>query len=198
MDGHHRIAAYRGLKQSKIKARVLDCSYKEMLLISGRLHLDASSPLTQAERSDFAWRLVAEELGYTKKETSQATGIGVRTIGYMRATLKDLKSREIEPPCTWWEAKRAQRDEEDEPPEFKNDEEAERQLEGAAKLIRKVFDRAKNEFPVKELGESLRRWCSTAMDAIISALMRDFLETVVGLILGGLGWEWPSTCLPFL
>lgn len=153
VDGHHRIAAYRGLKKSKIKARVLDCSYKEMLLISGRLHLDASLPLTQAERSDFAWRLVAEELGYTKKETSQATGIGVRTIGYMRATLKDLKSREIEPPCTWWEAKRAQRGEEDELPEFKYDEEAERQIEGAAKLIWKVLDQAKKEFPMMRLME---------------------------------------------
>ncbi|MAY33155.1 MAG: hypothetical protein CMM86_11195 [Rhodovulum sp.] len=116
----------------------------------------------------------------------------------MRATLKDLKSRENEPPCTWWKAKSARRGEEDGPPEFKNDQEAERQIEGAAQLIRTALDRVKNEFPVKKLGESVRRWCSTAMDAIISAWMRDFLETVFGSILGGLGREWPSTCLPFL
>ncbi|WP_417278648.1 ParB N-terminal domain-containing protein [Celeribacter sp.] len=146
LDGRHRVAAYRTSKQTqKIPAEVLECPFRDALLISGQRHTNSSLALTSQERADFAWRLVWEDLGYSKKEISQASGVSTRQVAYMRKRLKEIENTKGDITGDWWRDKKEQTVTEDKP--MMTDALHRQQVDEMAKAIRDLFDRRGNPLP---------------------------------------------------
>ncbi|NIZ09992.1 ParB N-terminal domain-containing protein [Pseudooceanicola sp. HF7] len=147
LDGRHRVAAYRSEKGAKkIPARVLECSFRDALLVSAQEHTNASLPLTSNQRADFAWRLVWENLDYSKKELSQATGVSPRTVGYMRARFKEMQAADTEITGRWWQDRKAKPEGDEEQP-MMSDAERREAVEAMSKALREVTDRRDNPLP---------------------------------------------------
>lgn len=180
LDGRHRVAAYRSMKQTKkIPAKVLECPARDALLASGRAHTNTSLSLTSQERADFAWRLVWEDFDYSKREISQATGVSIRQVGYMRKRLKEIASTQIEITGSWWRDKQEQEESEDNP--MMTDCERRKQVDEMAKVIRKTYDRRGNPLPF---------WDSELVaEATAQALGEQRLRQIYEFSFGGLNDE---------
>lgn len=103
IDGLHRLLAYRTNDMPKhIPARVLECSEKEALFAASKAHSKPVKSLNGIERQNLAWFLVRTSHGYTAKETSEASGVSMRQVKYMRARWKHFQSERIDPTGYWW------------------------------------------------------------------------------------------------
>lgn len=91
IDGHHRLAAYEEFeRKKKVPATIYNCDLDRARLLALEENTKTRLPLTQAERTDAAWRLVCLDGIYSKRQTVKATGVADGTIGKMRRTYKKL------------------------------------------------------------------------------------------------------------
>jgi ParB-like nuclease domain len=134
VDGHHRIAAYRLRNHKKpIKCEWFAGTPTEAVEEGYQRGLRNSLPITEADRLEEAWRRVLLEQG-SRKEISQASGVGTSTIAEMRR----VKKRYNEDPAfaervgrplletSWGVMKLAKREDEPDSEEQDIDEKAER------------------------------------------------------------------------
>lgn len=98
IDGHHRLAAYKQAleKDKKLKIRsvpvvvfqgTLAEAVRESVLCNSRDKL----PMRKGDKLERAWKLVCVDESWTREQISEATGVSVRTVANMRATMKELK-----------------------------------------------------------------------------------------------------------
>lgn len=103
LDGLHRLLAYLQEEEATlIPVLLIEASPEEALLLASSA---ASRPVKSSngfERQDLAWMLVRSGYTYTAKEISQASGVSVRQVKYMRARAREFKSAEINPTGQWW------------------------------------------------------------------------------------------------
>ena len=100
IDGHHRIEAYIMAEFTEgVPVVYFEGTPKEAVLEAGRANYKPKMPMSNDERNDYAWQLVL--LGkYSKKETSEASGVSLRQVSNMRATKVALKDLATE--CRSW------------------------------------------------------------------------------------------------
>lgn len=117
LDGHHRLEAYRRAALiSTVKVMVHDGPYHRVRLVALQENTRARLPMSDVERSDAAWRLVAEQEvdndpeRYSKAELAKLTQRSERTIGNMRATAKALIQDDHALPDSWQKAMRLKRE----------------------------------------------------------------------------------------
>lgn len=187
LDGRHRIAAYRSLNRKRVKARVIECPFRDALLHSGEVHKRDQKALTSEERANFAWRLVRlEGYNYSKSETANASGVSEPTVGRMRKRLKEMQESDQEPTGVWWKDRQDNPiDDEWEPP---TDEEQEETIRAMVKTIRDVLDRRQHEDP-KLWDEGLR------LEALARALGERTIKELFEFTCGGIEDEreaWPN------
>lgn len=144
LDGRHRIALQEiDAPVSMIRAKVLDCPWKDALLISGAQHVNSSLPLTAGQRADFAWRLTREGGGrFVKREIAKASGVSIRTVGYMRSRLREITKMNTEITGHWW---RDHKDREaDDSFEPLSDQQREEAIKEVVAYLRDMLDHRKN------------------------------------------------------
>lgn len=89
IDGHHRLEAYRRSSVAAIPVRSFEGSVADAVLEAGRANSRARLPMMPRERQSYAWRLVL--LGtYSKRGTSEASGVSERQIAIMRDAKRRL------------------------------------------------------------------------------------------------------------
>ncbi|MBB5722377.1 hypothetical protein FHS72_002003 [Loktanella ponticola] len=116
LDGAHRMAAYASLKtQREIPITIFEGTKKEAWKLAGLQGSKASLPLSVAERTNMAWRMVLE-FGYqmSKAEITQSSGVSDKTVAIMRKRRKvfaannDASSDDAakQPTGIWWQDRR--------------------------------------------------------------------------------------------
>jgi ParB-like chromosome segregation protein Spo0J len=110
IDGHHRLAAYAIAGRSAlVPVRYFGGTLEEAVAEAGRANAPAKLPMTAAERTDYAWRLVL--LGTcSKTETRRAASVGTGTVTTMRKVKERLGPAAFQYP-TWARARAAARGE---------------------------------------------------------------------------------------
>lgn len=105
LDGEHRICAYQtvGVMDS-IPAIILHCDRRTAILAALGGNAKRVLPLSQAERTDAAWRLVRESVTppYTRKEIVGMASVSARTVNYMRSRWAEMVKAGQEPTGEWW------------------------------------------------------------------------------------------------
>lgn len=103
LDGMHRLLTYhREGKHSSVPVTLIDCSPEEALLASSAASSRPVKSSNGIERQDLAWLLVRAEYSYTAKQISQASGVSIRQVKYMRARLREFETELINPTGEWW------------------------------------------------------------------------------------------------
>ncbi len=95
VEGHHRFAAYRKKLQDgdAVPVVVRRWTVREALANAGADNVKTQLPMTQKERSEYAWRLVKMIHHKTiapmsKAEIARRTGAAQRTVATMRSTAR--------------------------------------------------------------------------------------------------------------
>lgn len=138
IDGHHRVAAYsRSGVTSDIPVVFFEGTLEEAVLEAGRSNSQAKLQMDNAQRQDFAWRLV--RMGYKKREVVAAAGVSDGQVAIMRRVLKKLDSTADDYP-RWFRAHKAAHGKDD-PPMPDNEREAwvEAQAQLYADRLSKAF-----------------------------------------------------------
>lgn len=104
VDGHHRTLAYHLAKwSSPVPVVYFEGSVAEARLEGLKLNSKNKLPMTRDDKFEAAWTLVKEGRKYSKSDIADMTSVSERTIGTMRATLKEHPETEKE---LWSRAKR--------------------------------------------------------------------------------------------
>lgn len=151
LDGHHRIEAYKELKQSKklkrdsIPVVIFEGDLKDALSQSISLNSKDKLPMTKADKLESAWKMVCLDAG-SKAGISKVTTISERTIANMREARESFQKAhglgwEQEILSYSWEDMKANR----EPIEFDDDYEEAEARKWAVELGKIFADR-----PVKQ------------------------------------------------
>ncbi|WNB75958.1 hypothetical protein [Methylomonas koyamae] len=102
IDGHHRLAAYmeniqEGHWRGDIPVEVFEGDLYAAIGHAGYNNSQDKKPLSKKEKTNIAWRLVClnhqqgeEKETYSIAKTAAASGVGARTVSYMRSTLNRL------------------------------------------------------------------------------------------------------------
>lgn len=117
LDGHHRLEAYRRAGQvHTANVTVHEGPYHRVRLVALKQNTQARLPMSDVERSNAAWRLVAGQEKdkdpdrYSKAELAKLTQRSERTIANMRATAIALLKDDQELPDSWLQAMRLKRE----------------------------------------------------------------------------------------
>ncbi|WP_319530796.1 nuclease [uncultured Cohaesibacter sp.] len=105
IDGHQRLEAYRkvGCKEP-VPVEFFQGSLEDAVLEAGRRNTKVILPMDNAERNDYAWRLVLLDQ-YSKRDTAAASGISTSQVANMRKIRKELGEEAFA--CeTWFHAMR--------------------------------------------------------------------------------------------
>lgn len=173
LDGHHRLEAYRELKQSKkikrdaIPVRIFDGDITDALAESVSLNSKDKLPMTKADKLESAWKMVCLDAG-SKSLINKVTTISDGAIGNMRKAKAQFKEshgdgwEEEILNYTWEDMKAGKK-----PAEI-NDEYEEAQARKWAKELGKVFDTRPVKQPIifaraieiysESLAKSLGEW----------------------------------------
>lgn len=95
VDGHHRLEAYRRVERKRIRVEYFEGSPQEAVLEAGRRNSKVIAPMCEAERQEYAWKLVRLNC-YSKTEIVKAASTGRTRVGYMRKTLSDYGDEVID------------------------------------------------------------------------------------------------------
>lgn len=142
VDGHHRLAAYAkaGKATFDVPVQVFEGSLEEALMLAARTNTKDKLPMSRAEKSNAAWRLVLTTPA-SKSDLAEAAGVSERTVAHMRRVKETLKDAGGHPVAklldmTWDAARRLSLGQE--APDWDPEEEQRRAQEFATKL-HKVF-----------------------------------------------------------
>jgi ParB-like chromosome segregation protein Spo0J len=142
VDGHHRLAAYveAGRGHSDVPVRVFEGSLEEALVLAARTNTRDKLPMSRAEKSNAAWRLVLTTQ-VSKATLAEAAGVSERTVAHMRRVQRALQESGRHRltallDMTWDNARRLSLGQE--APDWDPEEEERRAQEFATKL-HKVF-----------------------------------------------------------
>ncbi|WP_292418005.1 ParB/RepB/Spo0J family partition protein [Mesorhizobium sp.] len=138
IDGHHRIEAYGAAQWSApVPVRYFEGTPEEAVLVAGEANSKAKLPMDNADRQNFAWRLVVIDR-HSKTEVARASGISEAQVAIMRRTKRALGERAGDFP-SWFRARLAangieqDRNNDDDERDKWMDEVAERYADGMAK-----------------------------------------------------------------
>lgn len=171
VDGHHRLAAYRGSgRTAPIPVREFVGNVEGAIIHSRQANSRAVVPLTAQERTEAAWKLVLLGTRFSKAEVRRATSVSDGTVGTMRKVAKTLGESAAR--LSWFQAlaewKGRSRVELDE-----DEEEAE--LDSKADILferlRKAFGLALTK-QVDLLGRGIRRNMPTTAALLAAELLR--------------------------
>lgn len=112
VEGHHRFEAYkRSGKVQAVPVIVHRCGFDDAQLLALEDNTKVRLPMTNDEKMDAAWRLVAKDMHkddgaytYTRKQIIQATGASRSTIANMRNVMQTLKRMDEDAPASWGHA----------------------------------------------------------------------------------------------
>lgn len=155
IDGHHRLAAYRGVKYTKpIPVKVFEGTLEQARLQGLANNSKDKLAMTPREKQNAAWKMVISSR-FSKADIASAAGVSERTVGNMRAAERTIKAEYPEQALdslTWEQARKMAAG------ELIEDFGAEDWVETEAK---KVADRFERTF-----GDSLRRHPLVTMRAL--------------------------------
>lgn len=178
IDGHHRMDAYRATAASDrlIPVEVFGGSLAQAMAQAAVKNSKAKLPMTAAEKSNAAWRLVAAT-DLSKAETVTAAGVSDGTVAAMRRTYALLKEREeqsgdtlsLSPhgeltDLTWADAKRIAKG--IDKPEIDWEEANAKKAQEWASVIGKAFGREAGKYP-QVLAMALDLYDSRLMDSLV-------------------------------
>jgi len=107
LDGAHRVEAYQKAGWTDpIPARIAHCDRRTALLLAVQANSKITLAMSNADRSNLAWRLVREldRAGaylFTKRQIIDNTGVSKGTVDNMRATLVTMQKAGREPSGNW-------------------------------------------------------------------------------------------------
>lgn len=155
IDGHHRLAAYRGVKFTKlIPVKVFEGTLEQARLQGLANNSKDKLAMSPREKQNAAWKMVISSR-FSKADIASAAGVSERTVGNMRAAERTIKADSPEQALdglTWEQARKMAAG------ELIEDFGAEDWVETEAK---KVADRF-----VRTFGDSLRRHPLVTMRAL--------------------------------
>ena len=138
IDGHHRLAAYRGKGRKDIPVCYFKGTVRAAVLAAGEANSKAVQPMTRAECADYAWRLTLIG-GYSKAATATAASVSERLVANMRTAKKTL-GEQAAGHKHWWRAREAALGKEQrEMTDKERDEWKEALAEEYAERLRKTF-----------------------------------------------------------
>ncbi|WP_030205766.1 ParB N-terminal domain-containing protein [Streptomyces sp. NRRL S-87] len=89
IDGLHRLEAARLRGDSSIKARFVDCSNSEALVIAMKANGSHGLPLSKADRVSGARRVLSSHPDWSDRAVAGITGLSAKTIASMREKASD-------------------------------------------------------------------------------------------------------------
>lgn len=138
IDGHHRIEAYGAAGwASPVPVRYFGGTPEEAVLVAGEANSKAKLPMDNADRQNFAWRLVVIDR-HSKTEVARASGISEAQVAIMRRAKRTL-GEQAGDHVSWFRARLAangmeqDRNNDDDERDKWMDEVAERYADGMAK-----------------------------------------------------------------
>lgn len=104
VDGHHRMAAYELAKRrDRIPVEPFDGTVKDAIRAAGTANSRAKLPMTNAQRQEFAWKLVCFGPRFmSKKEIEQTSGVSRTQVGNMRKAWRKVGMPGPEEREPWW------------------------------------------------------------------------------------------------
>ena len=105
IDGHHRYEAYRLENRPDVPVVWFGGCPEEAALEAGVMNSKAKLPMNNAERQNYAWRLILIDR-HSKAQIAQASGVSDRTVATMRSVRRSLGASAADH-STWWRARRA-------------------------------------------------------------------------------------------
>ncbi len=138
IDGHHRIEAYKQAGRTEaIPVVYFEGTPQDAVLEAGQANSKAKLPMVNAERQDYAWRLVL--LGhYSKAQIARAAGIAPSQVANMRKVWK-LLGREAFDLDSWFRARRKAQGQTDDLNEAEREEWMQQQAARYADAMAKAF-----------------------------------------------------------
>jgi ParB-like chromosome segregation protein Spo0J len=84
IDGMHRVEAAKLRGEATIRARVLDCSDEEALVLAIKTNIQHGLPLSKADRISGAKRILAAHLDWSDRAVAEIAGLSAKTIASLR------------------------------------------------------------------------------------------------------------------
>lgn len=96
LDGHHRLEAYRQVKEPSdtIPVRVFCGTFHEALVESMACNRNDKLHMTKFEAQNMAWKLVTEETGLSLRDIERTTGVSRGTVSRMKQLWEELKQNQ--------------------------------------------------------------------------------------------------------
>jgi ParB-like chromosome segregation protein Spo0J len=96
IDGMHRLGAARMRGDEKIEVRFFDGSDHEAFVLAVELNIAHGLPLSRADRTRAAERIIASHPTWSDRAVAAAAGLGARTVGNLRQQVQagsEIKAR---------------------------------------------------------------------------------------------------------
>ncbi len=84
IDGMHRFEAAKLCRREHIRARVIDCTDEQALILAVRSNTLHGLPLSKADRVAGAKRILSTNPDWSDRALAEVTGLSTRTIGVLR------------------------------------------------------------------------------------------------------------------
>lgn len=84
IDGMHRVEAAKLRGEPAIRARVIDCSDEEALVLAIKTNIQHGLPLSKADRISGAKRILAAHLDWSDRAVAEIAGLSAKTIASLR------------------------------------------------------------------------------------------------------------------
>jgi hypothetical protein len=144
IDGHHRLLAYDSVGITDgLPVEYFPGSVDDAVAEAVRRNSRNRLPMRNDDKLEAAWRLVRMKR-LSKSRIVEASGVSDRTVGNMRAALRDLKELRKSAPSSWREAQNLLRGQER--PEF-SEEMAEAQAREWARRLGDTFGKQAGKQP---------------------------------------------------
>jgi ParB-like chromosome segregation protein Spo0J len=89
IDGLHRVEVAKLRGEWSIRARVIDCTDEEALILAVKANVGHGLPLSRADRISGAKRIIASHPDWSDRVLARITGLGARTIASIRSIAAD-------------------------------------------------------------------------------------------------------------
>jgi hypothetical protein len=104
IDGHHRLAAYEAADwKDPIPVKVFEGSLEQARIAALESNHEDKLPMTRVEKSNGAWRLVAEGFDLSIQQTAVLGQVSVTTVKTMRNQLRRITDAGKDPQWMDWE-----------------------------------------------------------------------------------------------
>jgi len=95
IDGTHRLGAAVLRGDEMIEARLFDGTEQEAFVLAVRTNIAHGLPLSLADRTRAAERIIASRPDWSDRAIASATGLGARTVGNVRRRVQDGSDTEL-------------------------------------------------------------------------------------------------------